>query len=103
MSNSEELSTLDSFQDPGFLYPLLRRANDAAAVLAKYHYTGSSEWIAEAFVTITHGDNERELCRTNPRPYPRYKLTVQVRPYTSMRWLTLEEAEMIVERLKQQE
>lgn len=94
---------LEFFQDPGFLYPLLKRANDAAAVLSQYSYTGRSEWMAEATITIVHGDNEQELLKSKVVLYPRYKLTIQVRPYASVRWLTLEEAEMIAERLQSEE
>jgi hypothetical protein len=94
MTNPENsLSNLEAFQDPGFLYPLLKRANDAAAALYKYEYGNYREWTAKAEIEVIHGGRSTEV---------EYKFHVRVLGGLGSRWFTIDEAEMIVERLEAQ-
>lgn len=94
MSNPENaLSSLEPFQDPGFLYPLLKRANEVAAILSQYRYDNSPEWVAEAKIDIIHGGRRAQV---------EFRFTVRVSRFLGFRWFTLNEAEMIIERLQQE-
>lgn len=101
MSDSTNLNRLGSGFNTETLQPLLERANRISAALAAAQYDSVNEWVAEVNITLVHGLDglDRIGIRPNEPLAPRFKVTARIFPRGRYRYFTLEEAELILEKL----